>query len=75
MEKNEAEIDWSKTTYEGARREQLKQARTLTVCQRLDALGELMEVANYLQAPKYASMERAETDCALAEIREADDDS
>lgn len=38
-------IDWSKTTFEGSRREQLRRWRKLTVRQRLEALDRLSDLA------------------------------
>lgn len=43
-------IDWSKTTFDGSRREQLRQAQRMTVRQRLEALDELAELSERLQA-------------------------
>lgn len=39
------QIDWSKTTFEGSRREQLRRWQTLTVRERLEALDSLTELA------------------------------
>lgn len=43
-------IDWEKTTFDGSRREQLRQARRMTVRQRLEALDHLTELSERLQA-------------------------
>jgi CRISPR-associated protein Csx17 len=43
-------IDWSKTTFDGSRREQLRQAQRMTVRRRLEALDELTELSERLQA-------------------------
>ncbi|MHB1239250.1 MAG: hypothetical protein ACYC18_01960 [Gammaproteobacteria bacterium] len=50
MSDNERPIDWSKTTFDGSRREQLRQAQRMTVRQRLEALDELSELSERLQA-------------------------
>lgn len=49
MTESEPPIDWSKTTFEGSRREQLRQAQKLTVRQRLEALDELTRLSNRLR--------------------------
>lgn len=43
-------IDWSKTTFDGSRREQLRHAQRLSVRQRLEALDELAALSERLQA-------------------------
>ena len=50
MSDNECSIDWSKTTFDGSRREQLRQAQRMTVRQRLEALDQLTELSERLQA-------------------------
>ena len=45
-------IDWSKTTFEGSRREQLRRWRKLTVRQRLEALDRLSDLAGPFDQPK-----------------------
>lgn len=50
MSEDQRPIDWSKTTFDGSRREQLRQARRMTVRQRLEALDELTEIAERLRA-------------------------
>lgn len=48
-------VDWSKTTFEGSRREQLRRARAMTVRQRLEALDQLMRLAERMQTmPRHA---------------------
>lgn len=41
-------IDWSVTTWEGSRREQIRRWRQLTVRERLEALDEMTELAERL---------------------------
>ncbi len=56
MSDNQRSIDWSKTTFDGSRREQLRQARCMTVRQRLEALDQLTELSERLQAmPRQAA--------------------
>jgi CRISPR-associated protein Csb2 len=43
-------IDWSKTTFEGSRREQLKRWRGLSLRQRLEALDEITRLAERMSA-------------------------
>lgn len=43
-------IDWSKTTFDGSRREQLRRALTMTVRERLEALDELTRLSQCIQA-------------------------
>jgi hypothetical protein len=43
----EIEIDWSSGTFEGARREQLRQWTRLTLRERLEAMEELGELARF----------------------------
>lgn len=50
MSDNQRPIDWSKTTFDGSRREQLRQTQRMTVRQRLEALDELAELSERLQA-------------------------
>ncbi|HSH85500.1 MAG TPA: type I-U CRISPR-associated protein Csx17 [Guyparkeria sp.] len=50
MSDDESPIDWSRATFNGSRREQLRQARRMTVRQRLDALDQLTELSERLQA-------------------------
>ncbi len=50
-------MDWSKTTFDGSRREQLRQAQRMTVRQRLEALDELTGLSERLQAlPRQATL-------------------
>jgi CRISPR-associated protein Csx17 len=46
MSEDELQIDWSKTTFDGSRREQLRRWLALTVRQRLEALDRLSELAH-----------------------------
>jgi hypothetical protein len=50
MSDNERPIDWSPTTFDGCRREQLRRAQRMTVRQRLEALNELTELSERLQS-------------------------
>jgi hypothetical protein len=50
MSDNQRPIDWRKTTFDGSRREQLRQAQRMTVRQRLEALEQLTELSERLQA-------------------------
>lgn len=50
MSDNERRIDWKKTMFEGSRREQLRQAQRMTVRQRLEALEQLAELSERIQA-------------------------
>lgn len=43
-------IDWKKTSFEGNRREQLRQARSMTLRQRLEACSDLTELAERLRS-------------------------
>ena len=43
-------IDWKKTSFDGSRREQLRQAQAMTVRQRLEALDELTRLSERIQA-------------------------
>lgn len=45
MSEAEHHIDWSLTTWEGSRREQLRRWRKLTLRQKLEALEEMDELA------------------------------
>lgn len=50
---NPDEIDWSLTTWEGTRREQLRRSLHLTLRERLQALEEMAETARRLQESLY----------------------
>lgn len=50
MSNHDDEIDWRKTTFDGSRREQLRQAQTMTVRQRLEALDQLTNLSERMQA-------------------------
>jgi CRISPR-associated protein Csx17 len=39
------DIDWSLTTWEGSRRDQLRRARTLTLRERLQAVEDMADLA------------------------------
>ena len=45
MNNDDNNIDWSKTTWEGSRREQLRQARKLTLRERMLAVEEMAELS------------------------------
>lgn len=45
MREDPSDIDWSKATFEGARREQIRRWRALSVRQRLEALDEMTDLA------------------------------
>lgn len=48
MNEPEDRIDWSVTTWEGSRREQIRRWRQLTVRERLEALDEMTDFAERL---------------------------
>lgn len=48
MKANDAMIDWSVTTWEGSRREQLRHWQSLTLRQRLEALDDMQRTATSL---------------------------
>lgn len=48
MNDDERHIDWSKTTFEGSRREQLRRWRALSLRQRLEALDRMTDTAAVL---------------------------
>lgn len=48
MTERDDRIDWSVTTWEGSRREQIRRWRRLTVRERLEALDEMTELAERL---------------------------
>jgi len=50
MTEHREDIDWSKTTYEGVRREQLRRVQSMSLRQRLEALDELTRLAERMQA-------------------------
>jgi CRISPR-associated protein Csx17 len=52
MSESDRTIDWSKTTFEGSRREQLRRWRELTVRQRLEALDRLSDLAGPFEQQK-----------------------
>jgi CRISPR-associated protein Csx17 len=45
----EPEIDWTLTTWEGSRREQLRRARMLSLRERLQAIEEMADLSRHLQ--------------------------
>jgi len=49
MSESSRDIDWTKTTFNGSRREQLLRWQSLTVRERLEALDSLTELAERLQ--------------------------
>jgi hypothetical protein len=52
MSDSDKNIDWSKTTFEGSRREQLRRWRALTLRQRLEALDRLSDLAGRFEKQK-----------------------
>ncbi|MDD3677158.1 hypothetical protein [Thauera propionica] len=50
MNDEEQQIDWSKTTFEGVRKERLRQASKMTVRERLEVMDELNQLSRRLQA-------------------------
>lgn len=59
MTEEKPAIDWRKTTFEGARREQLRRAQSMTVRQRLEAMSNLSELTERLQTmPRHQPSER-----------------
>ena len=50
MSDDERSIDWARTTFDGSRRDQLRQMQRLTVRQRLEALEQLTELSERLRA-------------------------
>jgi CRISPR-associated protein Csx17 len=52
MSESDRTIDWSKTTFEGSRREQLRRWRALTLRQRLEALDRLSDLAGPFEQQK-----------------------
>ncbi|MGH7873851.1 MAG: hypothetical protein ACREQO_16730 [Candidatus Binatia bacterium] len=52
MSESDKTIDWSKTTFEGSRREQLRRWRALTLRQRLEALDRLSDLAGPFEQQK-----------------------
>lgn len=60
MTEHEDLIDWSKTTFEGSRREQLRRALQMSVRERLEALNQLAALSERLRTmPKCASDDTA----------------
>ena len=47
--RSQKSIDWSRTTFDGDRRDQLRQAQCMTVRQRLETLDQLTELSERLQ--------------------------
>jgi CRISPR-associated protein Csx17 len=50
MSSDKRSIEWDRTTFDGSRREQLRQAQAMTVRQRLEALDQLQALSERLQA-------------------------
>ncbi|MBN8727976.1 MAG: type I-U CRISPR-associated protein Csx17 [Xanthomonadales bacterium] len=56
MSNDRQSVDWSRTTFDGSRREQLRRAAAMSVRQRLEALDQLTGLAERMQAmPRNAS--------------------
>ncbi|MDD3677162.1 hypothetical protein [Thauera propionica] len=49
MSDKEQQIDWSKTTFEGVRKERLRRAVRMTVRERLEVMDELNRLSERLQ--------------------------
>jgi CRISPR-associated protein Csx17 len=65
MSEPNGDIDWSKTTFEGSRREQLRRWRALNLRQRLEALDEMTVLAQ-----KFSELRRSQGISQDKEIRE-----
>jgi hypothetical protein len=52
MSEADKTIDWSKTTFEGSRREQLRRWHALSLRERLEALDRLSDLAQLLKQQK-----------------------
>jgi CRISPR-associated protein Csx17 len=52
MSEAQGNIDWSKTTFDGSRREQVRRWLKLSVRERLEALNELTELAERMAAQR-----------------------
>ena len=52
MSDSDERIDWSKTTFEGSRREQLRRWRALSLRERLEALDRLSDLAGRFEQQK-----------------------
>lgn len=50
MAENEQPIDWTKTSFEGSRREQLRRAQAMSVRQRLEAMDQLSNMSERMRA-------------------------
>lgn len=78
MHECEEEPNWSNATFEGARREQLRRAGALSVRQRLEALGDLMEVSeNFRKLRRESALKaragtQSETPGSKARLRQID---
>lgn len=59
MTESDKGIDWSKTTFEGSRREQLRRWQALSLRQRLEALDRLSEQAEQVKARRSRPSEAA----------------
>lgn len=55
MSDNQHPIDWNRTTFDGSRREQLRQTKRMTVRQRLEALDQLRQLSERMQAMRKRS--------------------
>lgn len=63
MSDQQPAIDWSKTTFEGVRKEQLRQNLKMTVRERLEAMDELDRLSERLQAmPRWTGSDSAPAD-------------
>ncbi len=60
MSESDKTIDWSKTTFEGSRREQLRRWRALSLRERLEALDRLSDLAGAFEQQKTGETTTAE---------------
>ena len=49
MNNDDSNIDWSKTTWEGSRREQLRRWRKLTLRERLQAVEDMTDISQHFE--------------------------
>ncbi len=58
-ERDERDIDWTLTTWEGSRREQLRRARDLTLRERLQAVEDMAELSERLRLARRVPPDRS----------------
>ncbi len=66
-ERDDRDIDWTLTTWEGSRREQLRRAQDLTLRERLQAVEDMAELSERLRQARPGSPESQPLDAALLE--------